>query len=235
MSRFRPPRWSWLVLLPILALLLGLGGWQLRRAHEKEMILAAYGEAARRQPADLRADAPPARDLPVGARARGAYLGDEQLLLDNQSHDGRPGYHVWTPMRLAAGGLIVVDRGWIERSAADAMPQPPTPSAAATEVRGLWRTLPRPGLRLATAAATRITEFPAQVEYPTAADLSALLGEPVVDGVLLLDPAEPDGFVREWNPIATLPPSRHYGYAVQWFGLAAALLVLFVVVNRKPA
>ena len=48
--------------------------------------------------------------------------------------------------------------------------------------------------------------------------------------VLLLDKDQPGGFVREWNPVV-VGPERHVGYAVQWFALAAALVILYVWVN----
>ena len=234
MKKFSPPRWSWFVLIPLLALLVALGSWQVRRAHEKEALQAAYEQAAKRTREPLNAKTV-AADLPIPAYTRGFYLPKKDLLLDNQSHDGQPGYHVWTPMRLLTGGTIIVDRGWIARATSGELPEIAPPPAGMWAIRGLWRSLPKPGMRLAGEPLTKLTNFPAPVEYPTAEDLRTLLGQPVVDGVLELDATEVGGFVREWNPVAALPPSRHYGYAMQWFALAGALLVLFVVVNRKPA
>src|SRR5262245_20908032 len=112
--RFRPPLWAWIAMLPMLALLLALGGWQVRRAQEKERLSADYTTAAVQNPVELSAQSSPPHDVAaIAAQARGRYLSDRQLLLDNQSAHGRPGYHVWTPMRLARGGLIIVDRGWV--------------------------------------------------------------------------------------------------------------------------
>jgi len=56
---------------------------------------------------------------------------------------------------------------------------------------------------------------------------------------VLLDPGEPDGYLRQWQPPG-FPPIRHIAYAVQWFSLAAALIVIYIVTNlrraeRKPA
>jgi surfeit locus 1 family protein len=53
--------------------------------------------------------------------------------------------------------------------------------------------------------------------------------------VLLLDPSAPAGFVRDWQ-IKTMPPSKHLGYAVQWFALAGTLIFLYLIINlqRKP-
>jgi surfeit locus 1 family protein len=70
------------------------------------------------------------------------------------------------------------------------------------------------------------------VLYPTPPEVECLLKRPFVGGLLLLDPEAPGGYVREWTDFG-FPPQRHYGYAVQWFALAIAALVVFVVVNRK--
>jgi len=72
-------------------------------------------------------------------------------------------------------------------------------------------------------------------QFPDLAELAAALGEPVEPWVLLLSPQAEDGFLREWQP-GGMPATRHLGYAVQWFALAAALAIIYVVVNvrRRP-
>jgi cytochrome oxidase assembly protein ShyY1 len=54
--------------------------------------------------------------------------------------------------------------------------------------------------------------------------------------VLKLDPALPIGYARDLDVLPnTLPPARHLGYAVQWFGLALTVLVTALVLTfRKP-
>src|SRR5690606_33526115 len=58
--------------------------------------------------------------------------------------------------------------------------------------------------------------------------------------ILKLDPAQPlpsaPAYARDLDILPnTLPPERHLGYAVQWFGLAAAVLVIALVLTfRKP-
>ncbi|MDN5862848.1 MAG: hypothetical protein L0H19_05295, partial [Salinisphaera sp.] len=54
----------------------------------------------------------------------------------------------------------------------------------------------------------------------------------VVNGILLLGNDQPGGFPRDWTDVG-LSPMRHIGYAVQWFAMAAAVVVLFVLVNRR--
>ena len=68
----------------------------------------------------------------------------------------------------------------------------------------------------------QIAEIGAVVAAPDDAD--------VIDGLLLLDENAAGGFPRDWHSLG-LPPSRHYGYAVQWFALAAALTVIFIGMN----
>ncbi|WP_288728953.1 SURF1 family cytochrome oxidase biogenesis protein, partial [uncultured Pseudoxanthomonas sp.] len=59
------------------------------------------------------------------------------------------------------------------------------------------------------------------------AALAAPLRQPALaQRVLKLDPALPVGFARDLDVLPnTLPPERHLGYAVQWFGLALAVLI----------
>jgi surfeit locus 1 family protein len=77
----------------------------------------------------------------------------------------------------------------------------------------------------------------AVVQFPTAEELAQRLGEPVLDYQLLLDPEEPDGFVREWRAPG-VAPERNLSYAGQWWlfatGAFAAAVVLTVrTVRRK--
>jgi surfeit locus 1 family protein len=67
--------------------------------------------------------------------------------------------------------------------------------------------------------------------------LEPVLGAPVLPRVLRLAPESDHGFRRDW-PTVSMTPQRHYGYAVQWFGLAVALLVMYIahgVRRARPA
>jgi cytochrome oxidase assembly protein ShyY1 len=77
--------------------------------------------------------------------------------------------------------------------------------------------------------------FPIRAAFPSLSDIQAVTParrwSPSCE-VLLLDPRDPDGFRREWAAPG-FPPMRHIAYAVQWFGLALALSILFVVSSLK--
>ncbi|MFT4045549.1 MAG: SURF1 family protein [Solimonas sp.] len=230
-KKFRPAAWALLVVVALSALMIALGLWQLRRGFAKQALLDHYAHAAE-QPAQ-RID--PGMVAQAGQVERiyvkGHFDDRRQLLLDNQSHDGQPGYHVWTPFVQDDGGLVIVDRGWIARDAASRA-QTLAIDAAAREVRGYWRTLPEPGLRLkADNCAT--APWPRVVQYPTVADLHCLYGESVAQGLMLMDADAPDGFVRAWQTAPDLQPAKHYGYAAQWFAFTLTLIAIFVKLSFR--
>jgi surfeit locus 1 family protein len=224
---FRAPAWAWVLTAAAVALFLSLAAWQLRRGLARQELQRAFAEtSAPAQVLSARSAPPAGLDL-QRARASGRYRADRQLL-QGQSRRAQPGYQVWTPLELADGALVIVDRGWIAREA-----PPAAPPAGEVAVTGFWRALPEPALRLgAPGACPADPRFPAVVVYPERAELECLLGPRVVAGLLLLDAAAPGGFVREWGDFG-FPPERHFGYAVQWGALALAALVIFVAINRK--
>jgi surfeit locus 1 family protein len=231
--RFHAPWWAWLLTAVLVVLFLRLGFWQMHRATEKKGMISAYQQAAKSAPLEL--DAALAQDpSPSTARAlrvSGHFESAHTLLLDNQVSAQKPGYRVWSPLRLASGRLALVDRGWVPMSPdRRILPVIETPPGEVS-LRGVWQPLPRPGLRLARDDCDR-SHWPRVVQYPLFEELQCLLGADLVEGLLWLDPAEPHGFVREWAR-TDFPPERHYGYALQWFSLAATLLVLFIVVNLR--
>lgn len=229
------PRW-WIVLLTaaLSALMSSLGVWQLNRGHAKEALLARYAAAAQQAPRPLAAQGPASVDTIGRVQVSGHYETAQQLLLDNQGLDGRPGFHVWSALRDDSGRLVIVDRGWIPRSqgiAREGLGIGDTPRVLV----GYWHALPRPGLRLQVdncAAAP----WPRVVQYPTLDDLQCLYGEPVAPGLLLLDAAQADGFARNWAGAPELNPAKHYGYAAQWFAFTATLIAIFLKLNlrRRP-
>lgn len=230
LHHFRPPLWAWLLAGFGVALFLILAVWQFQRGQTKERWLAQFDDASAPMIELSAASAAPQTLTLQRARAAGRYDGGRQLLQDGQSRAGRPGYHVWSPLRLAGGALVLVNRGWI--------PQPYDPAAQLTApggevtATGWWRSLPEPGIRLADGECRQPASFPAVVVYPRREQLACLLGQPVLPGLLLLDPLIPGGYVREWSVIG-IPPERHYGYAITWLGLGLTAMVLFITLNLK--
>jgi len=228
---FRPPLWAWIVTPLTMALMVSLGAWQLDRAAQKQQMKAEFAAATSTSPDPLPTPAPAATQAPEAVTVKGHFLPDKQLLLDSQIRDGVAGVRVWTALQRPGGGIILVDRGWtVDPGRGDV----PAIDIAANErqVRGLWRPLPRAGVTVANRLCGNGAASTPRVQYPTHAQLQCAFHGRLANGLLLMDADEPDGFRREWAP-DHLKPEVHWGYAVQWFAFALAVLVIFVVVNWK--
>ena len=107
----------------------------------------------------------------------------------------------------------------------------------AQPVAGLLVPPPAIGLRLGPGLAPDGDAWLATRIEPDAVAAAWSLREPLAARVLRLDPALPIGHERDLHLLAnTLPPERHRGYAVQWFGLAVTTVVVALVLNlrRRP-
>jgi surfeit locus 1 family protein len=164
----------------------------------------------------------------------GRYDGQRQVLIDNMFLDGRNGYYVLTAFRYAAGQpLLIVNRGWVARPAAG-RPEPDiSVGNAERTIRGRVGNLPRVGIR-SGGPFEGGAGWPKKAFYPTLDDLSAELGEELLPFILLLGPEDADGYIRHWQPRDS-GPMMHYGYAFQWFAMAAAVFGMLLWQLRKRA
>ena len=126
------------------------------------------------------------------------------------------------------GGSVLVNRGWVPASGDRRRLPDVDVSDLPRLLTGRIDRLPRPALRLAADAAVSAAPWPRRLLFPTVAEISTQTGYALRDFQLLLNPDEPDGFLREWKP-ALMEPEKHLGYAIQWFGLAATVVVVFVI------
>jgi len=229
---FKPSLLPTLATVLLLILLLGLAWWQWQRAEQKQLILNAF-EAQLTQPrVALREIDAPEKALYQPVSAQGRYDSEQQILLDNQIYQGQPGYLVYTPLQLEGRKqAILVNRGWIplgqDRSQ---IPQLPL-AVVETRVQGRLGQAPNPGIRLENPATS---QWPKVVQHIDYAELATELSYPLTPVVILLDPAAPDGFVRDWQPaFGGMLPQKHIAYAVQWLALAVTLLILYFVTQFK--
>jgi surfeit locus 1 family protein len=237
LGRFKPTLAGTLAALALLPLLVSLGFWQLRRADEKRTLIDQFagGDVTTQQlHADGVADLPPLQHISVSGR----YDETRQVLLDNipaakdASGFGRPGYRVLTPLLIDAQHIVLIDRGWIPLGRTrDEIPNLTVPGDPRT-VRGRVAELPRAGIRMKSEPGK--TPWPRVLNFPTLPELREQFGEGLLPRIVLLDPGEPEGFKRDWSArysVGEFGPDKHIGYAVQWFGLALALIVIYIVVG----
>ena len=206
----------------------GLGAWQVSRGLEKraeqDLFADESGFAAWSDGMAIR----PYQPLRVTGQPDSA----RQFLLDNIIIESRIGYYVLTPYETDGDApLLLVNRGWIEKSGPDVVATSIGLPADAATIRGRAGSLPRAGYKMGDAILPD-AEWPKRAVYPVLDDLERELGRDLQPFILLLDPDDANGFVRHWVP-EEMGPGRHFGYALQWFAMGAVLAGLLVWNYRK--
>ena len=233
--RFRPRWWGALLALAACVSTVSLGNWQTRRADEKHALAQRFDQASRAGPTPVPA-------LPVTAAAlvmkrliaKGEFLPQFTVLLDNKVYRGRPGYFVVTPLRIGAGPMhVLVNRGWIAAGARrEDIPAIVTPTGEVT-LEGFGRDH---APRVLAAGGGRPTGPVWQsLELDEFSQWSKRALQPVF---LEQHSSLADDLVRDW-PRPDFGIDRHTSYAIQWYLIAALSVVLFITLSfvrdRPPA
>ncbi len=230
--RFAPGWPLWVFTLTLLPVLLGLGSWQLQRATEKQAMQASVDalHQAPAMPLSAFAQTRPSDWQPL--ILRGQLEARHTWLLDNRTRDGRAGVEVLQAFQDTSGQWLLVNRGWLPWPDRRQAPQIETPSG---ELQLLAEKLPdngtgwRPGSR--RCAADTANCVVAQL------DLTALRQQSGIAlqdwSVRLTGDGSSAALQLDW-PALPMSASRHTGYAVQWFSLAAALIALFIWAGFRP-
>ena len=238
--QFRPGLLPTVAAVAMLGLLIGLGRWQWGRAEEKDALQREFSVRAADQPMRLGDSfgwVSPASDASLAAmrfarvRVQGTYDDRHQYLLDNRVHGGVAGYHVLTALRLEDGAsAVLVNRGWVPVGPSRArLPPIPAPGSRVT-VEGLLSPPGRGGLLLGPSG-YETGQWPRVVQRVELDRIQSELELVLYPLILLLDADEADGYVRQWRPYHGISPERHRAYAFQWWSLAAALVVIYLVVT----
>jgi len=208
---------------------IALGVWQLSRAGQQvkleEAFLARQGELPVAA-TDVAALAPYTR-----IRLHGRFDGEHYFLLDNRTLDGQVGYDVIALFRASEGKTYFVNRGFVIAPARrDAFPVVETPTADVAITAIVWQA-DRAEFELPEAAYSE--RWPERIEKIDLAKMIARAGtgEPVE---IRIEPGQPGALAARFD-MPRFSPQTNYGYAVQWFGLALALVVLFAFFGRRGA
>jgi len=243
------PKWlvRHVVVAALVVTMVFLGLWQLRRLDEKRDYKALV-EARQEAPiADVEAVVP--ADQPVGSpaveevlyrsvRATGTYEADDTVVVENRTYNSAPGAWVLTPLRLADGTAVVVNRGFIgyDRSGEIVAPDPPTGRVRVeglvfpSQTRGRFgATDPTEG-RLSVLARVDLERYAAQLDGPVL---------PAYIQLVTTTPAEPAPAPGAPELVALGPPEPdlgpHLSYAGQWFLFTAIAAGGYALLLRKVA
>ncbi len=232
--QFRPSLIPTLVTLVLLPVMIALGFWQLDRADQKQAILDEYRQREQLPPLDLAAAVvDPERIRYRRARLVGEFDATRTVFVDNKVMHGAVGFDVLVPLRIKdTERWVVVNRGWVRgRARRDALPELTTPPGEVV-ISGL---ISVPSDNPFVDKALNWTEgWPAVVQWPDLGGFSQRTSLALQPVIVLEDPTDGAGFVREWA-LVYAPPEKSVSYAVQWFALSAALLIIYIVVNLKKS
>jgi surfeit locus 1 family protein len=236
---FRPTFWPTVITLPVLAMLLGLGTWQVERLHWKEALIAE--RRARATAAPIALPAPGAKlsaaqlaDLDLRhAAAVGEFLHDREMYLAPRTREGIVGSQVVTPLRQGDGSVVLVDRGWVPEQRRDPARRSAGQVSGSVRVDGAIRV---PGSK----HWLQPDNEPAKNRWSWS-DLGAMAQHARVNPDLLVPvfleagaAPNPGGLPIGGQTRVDLP-NDHLQYAITWYALAAALAVIYIIYHlRRP-
>lgn len=212
----------------VVSILVSLGFWQLKRADEKNRLLAEAKNLTTRATRMWS----PGDNLPEQyetIKIRGRFL-ENIILLDNQYHEHQAGYDVLSPLQTLNNKIILIDQGWLAIENRRQLPKLEMPAQQGF-IEG-YVYYPSKKTFLLGSPLERSEDKIAVIESIDTKLVSNLLHKSVYPFIIRINRNEDSRFIRQW-PIVVLPPSRHYAYAVQWFAMALAAVIGFIALSKK--
>jgi len=239
--QFSPSLLPTLVMLMLFPTLIALGVWQLKRAEQKKQIDQRVLAAQNSDAINLNQLGSEQILIQIKqlnyrkASLTGRYDAKRQFLLDNRTYQGKPGYHVLTPLLLSgqASGMqsaVLINRGWIPYlGVRDKIPD----IGVDAENRNLFGTIKKPGRSIVLKKEQQTdSHYPLLLQSIDLNDLARKLNVRFLPVIIELDKQDKSGFIRDWRAYYG-KVSRHQAYALQWFAMATILLFLYIKLNIK--
>ncbi|MDB9813218.1 SURF1 family protein [Gammaproteobacteria bacterium] len=208
----------------VIFILLGL--WQIERAAHKEFLMQAFNSEQESPPRKLTNQSPEWSRVFVD----GIFDGSKQILIDNQIHNGKVGYKIFTPFKFDDNQIVLIDRGWI----AQGQSRSDLPQIYIAEKKSrIIATVTSPEQGVLAGSELLTNEWPRVSQTKSIEVLSSAFKEPILDIVLVLDPGSSQitEFI-EIKPFA-ITPVKHYGYAMQWFTMSIVLFGMFLYALKR--
>jgi len=220
--------------VPVALLLLGLGFWQIERLFWKRELITQRQAAVTAAPLAAPRSLEEARGMefhPVNDE--GVFLHDKEIFLGATSEVGRNGYHVLTPLQESEGRIVFVNRGFIPAELKDPGKRSDGQIAGTVRVQGLLRLPP------ADKPAWFLPDNRRDLNYWFWVDLPAMAAADRLDRVapFYIDAdatPNPGGWPK--GAVTRLElRNDHLQYAITWFSLAVALIVIYFLYHRRHA
>lgn len=232
-KQFKPSIIATILTLIAFLILLKLGFWQLQRAEEK----AAIEQSLIKRPLlpvlneqELSAFNPENLSF-RRVKLTGFFDTSHQFFLDNQHLQHKIGFRVLTPFVMVKNGQrLLIDRGFIPRSSDMKIIPMLKPISGLQTIEGMIEPAIKNNFVLGTIQQTQ--GWPMVIEAIDFSLIQQQLHQTLMPIVLQLDANSPHSFVQLWRAVQ-VSHQRHIAYAIQWFLLATALLIIFTIANFK--
>ena len=224
MIRFKPLPGLTIATLIAVAILVWLGVWQLQRLEWKLNLIATMNAHMAAAPLTLEqilampADAAQYRRVALTGR----FANDKETYVFTTGPGGVPVYHVLTPFQTGSGKTVLVDRGEISEDKLD--PKSRDAVTGETKVVGIWRVPDGPNYFTPKPDPARHIWYGRDLPAIAAATHVALAAPALVEADATPNPG---GWPKGGQTVVDLP-NNHLSYAFTWFGLAAALLGVYL-------
>lgn len=231
---FKPKLIPTLATLLLLPLMVSLGQWQANKADKKQAMQELYEQRGSSSLIQVGSEPIELESIKFSrVITRGYYEPAYQILLDNQIFKSQAGYHVITPLHITGSDMrILVNRGWVPMGAdRNILPVIETPQAE-VEVTGYAHDPSGKYLELAHPDTANNSWQMVWQNF----DIKRYTGSvpfSIHPVSILLDPTSmAGGYARDWpKPDARIEVNR--GYAVQWYLMSIALVIIYLVTNIK--
>ncbi|HMD64074.1 MAG TPA: SURF1 family protein [Stellaceae bacterium] len=218
--------------MPTLLLCLALGAWQIERLFWKQDLIAQRQAAVEATPAAVPQSLAEVRGMEFRhVSDEGVFLNEKEIFIGATSEGGGQGYHVLTPLLEPDGRVVFVNRGYIPAELKNPARRPAGQIAGRVRVQGLLRLPPagRPNWFLPDNRPDLNYWFWIDLPAMSAADKLDRVASFYIDADATPNPGGwPKGGVTR-----LMLPNNHLQYAITWFSLAVALIVIYVLFHRR--
>jgi surfeit locus 1 family protein len=215
-----------------LVILLGLGTWQVERLAWKTNLINTISARMKAEPRPLVGpDFGPVEEY-ERVRVQGEFRHDREIHLLARSLEGELGYHIVTPLADADGGTVLIDRGFVPQDKRDPATRLGGQVQGPVTITGLARLPRKPGLAFALPDNRPAENMWIWLDLPR---IGEVVGTPLAPFVIDADAAPNPGGLPVGGQTRLEVPNDHLQYAITWYALAVALVVMFIVYHwRRP-
>ena len=205
-----------------------LGFWQIERAGSKASLIQEFDLEQAKAPKPISSSSSPWSRVYI----EGFYDPTQQVLIDNQIKNGKVGYKIYTPFYYEQDQAIFVDRGWISQG--KTRNDLPNLNFNATKLRVIG-SLIKPEKEVLAGDELLTNEWPLVSQTKSPKVIQEAYEKQFSEMVLILDPGSQ--FMNEHIALTpfVITPTKHYGYALQWFTMSIVLAGMFIYAIKRES